>query len=102
MDDNLAKVEANREQERKQQMEAGDDPASQLKGLMNAQSSLHRLSALASKPKPEKIKELAAKLGVEFDPALMQLGTNEAISNALVEIAIGQGKSEAEITRAIA
>jgi len=36
MDDNLAKVEANREQERKQQMEAGDDPASQLKGLMNA------------------------------------------------------------------
>jgi len=31
----------------------------------------------------------------------MQLGTNEAISNALVEIALGQGKSEAEITRAL-
>jgi len=40
-------------------MEAGDDPASQLKGLMNAQSSLHKLSAMANKPKPDKIKELA-------------------------------------------
>ena len=67
----------------------GDDPSSQLNGLMSAQASLHRLSAMANKPKPEKIKELAQKLGVTFDPALMQLGTNEAITNALVEIAIG-------------
>ena len=56
---------------------------------MSAQASLHRLSAMANKPKPEKIKELAEKLGVDFDPQLMQLGTNEAITNALVEIAIG-------------
>lgn len=56
---------------------------------------------MASKPKEEKIREMAKKLGVEFDPALMQLGTNEAISGALVEIAVGQGKSEAEITAAL-
>ena len=30
-------------------------------------------------------------------PELMQLGTNEAISNALVEIAVGMGKTETEI-----
>jgi hypothetical protein len=31
----------------------------------------------------------------------MQLGTNEAITNAYVEIAMGAGKSEAEITAAL-
>ena len=56
---------------------------------------------MASKPKEGKIKELAAKLGVEFTPELMQLGTNEAISNALVEIAVGMGKSEDEISKAL-
>lgn len=34
-------------------------------------------------------------------PELMQLGTNEAISNALVEIAVGMGKSETEISNAL-
>jgi len=34
-------------------------------------------------------------------PDLMQLGTNEAISNALVEIAVGMGKSEEEIGAAL-
>ena len=68
---------------------------------MSAQQSLHRLSTMASKPKVEKIKEMAQKLGVDWNPDFMKLGTNEAISNALVEIAIGQGKSEAEITRAL-
>ena len=34
-------------------------------------------------------------------PELMQLGNNEAISNALVEIAVGMGKSEKEITDAL-
>lgn len=37
----------------------GDDASSQLSGLMSAQQSLHRLSAMANKPKEEKIKELA-------------------------------------------
>jgi hypothetical protein len=31
----------------------------------------------------------------------MQLGDNNAISNALLEIAVSQGKSEAEITAAL-
>ena len=68
---------------------------------MSAQASLHRLSAMANRPKEDKIKELAQKLGIEFDPAIMQLGSNEAITNAYVEIAMGQGKSEAEITAAL-
>ena len=34
-------------------------------------------------------------------PELMQLGSNEAISNALVEIAVGMGKSEEEISAAL-
>jgi hypothetical protein len=34
-------------------------------------------------------------------PELMQLGNNEAISNALVEIAVGMGKSETEISQAL-
>jgi hypothetical protein len=69
---------------------------------MNARDSLHRMGQFAAKPKEQKIKEMAAKLGVDFTPALMQLGSNEAISNALVEIAVGQGKSEDEIAAALA
>lgn len=34
-------------------------------------------------------------------PELMQLGSNEAISNALVEIAVGMGKTEEEISAAL-
>jgi hypothetical protein len=56
---------------------------------MNARDSLHRMtSAFSAKPSEEKIRDLANKLGVEFTPDLMQLGSNEAISNALVEIAL--------------
>lgn len=51
-------------------------------------------SAFASKPNFDKIKELAQKLGVEVTPEIMQLGDNTAISNALVEIAVANGKSE--------
>jgi hypothetical protein len=58
-------------------------------------------SAFASKPSEEKVKDMAKKLGVEFTPDLMQLGSNEAISNALVEIAVSQGKSEDEIAAAL-
>lgn len=69
---------------------------------MNARDSLHRMtSAFSAKPSEEKIKDMARKLGVEYTPELMQLGSNEAISNALVEIAVGQGKSEAEISAAL-
>lgn len=68
---------------------------------MSAQASLHRLSAMASRPKEDKIKELSQKLGIDWNPEFMKLGTNEAITNALVEIAVGQGKSEAEIAAAV-
>lgn len=44
---------------------------------------------------------MAEKLGIPMTPELMQLGNNEAISNALVEIAVGIGKSEDEISKAL-
>lgn len=79
-----------------------NDPASQLQGLMNAQASLHRLtSGFSSKPNLDKVTAMAQKLGIPMTPELMQLGTNEAISNALVEIAVGMGKSETEISGAL-
>lgn len=69
---------------------------------MTAQQSLKRMtSAFASKPNFDKIKEMANNLGVEVTPDIMQLGGNEAISNALVEIAVANGKSESEIAKAL-
>ena len=44
---------------------------------------------------------MARKLDIEFTPELMKLGNNEAISNALVEIAVQNGKSEDEIAAAL-
>ena len=83
-------------------MQDSDDPASQLKGLMNAQASLHRLtSAFSAKPNLDKVTDMAKKLGIPMTPELMQLGNNEAISNALVEIAVGMGKTEDEIAAAL-
>ena len=69
---------------------------------MNAQASLKRLtSAFSAKPNVEKVTQMAEKLGIPMTPELMQLGSNEAISNALVEIAVGMGKSEDEIGKAL-
>ena len=69
---------------------------------MTAQESLHRISAAFSpKPQADKIKELAQKLDIEMTPELLSLGSNEAISNALVEIAVGMGKSEDDIAAAL-
>lgn len=69
---------------------------------MNAQESLHRISsAFTAKPKMDKVEGMAQKLGIPMTPELMQLGTNEAISNALVEIAVGMGKTEEEIAKAL-
>lgn len=102
MEQNLAAVEQKRVDQDKALASQGDDPASQLQGLMTAQQSLKRMtSAFASKPNFDKIKELAQKLGVEVTPEIMQLGDNTAISNALVEIAVANGKSETEITAAL-
>lgn len=102
MEQNLAAVEQKRVEQDKAFASQGDDPASQLQGLMTAQQSLKRMtSAFATKPNFDKIRELAQKLGVEVTPEIMQLGDNTAISNALVEIAVANGKSEAEITAAL-
>jgi len=49
----------------------------------------------------EKVSGMAQKLGIPMTQDLMNLGSNEAISNALVEIAVGMGKSEGEISRAL-
>lgn len=69
---------------------------------MNARDSLHRMtSAFSAKPKDDKVREMAKKLDIEFTPELMQLGSNEAISNALVEIAVQNGKSQEEIEKAL-
>jgi hypothetical protein len=58
-------------------------------------------SAFSSKPNFDKIKDMAKSLDVEVTPEIMKLGTNEAISNALVEIAVANGKSEDEIAKAL-
>lgn len=69
---------------------------------MNAQQSLHRLtSAFSAKPNLDKVTKMATNLGIPMTPELMQLGSNEAISNALVEIAVGMGKTEEEIGAAL-
>ena len=100
-----AKVQAADEKKAQQDsvaMNTGDSPQDQLQGLMNAQQSLKRIgSAFSTKPNEEKISGMAQKLGIPMTPELMQLGTNEAISNALVEIAVGMGKSETDIAAAL-
>lgn len=104
MDAAVAEADAKRAEQQKT-FEANidkGDPAAQLQGLMNAQQSLHRLtSAFSAKPNTEKVEGMAKKLGIPMTPELMQLGSNEAISNALVEIAVGMGKTEAEISASL-
>ena len=47
------------------------------------------------KASQEKVKELAQKLGVPFTSDLLALGSNSAISDALIEKAVANGKSVA-------
>ena len=73
---------------------------------MNTQQSLHRLASLFSgKAGSEKVKELADKLGLDCPPeaadAISSLGTNEAISEALITAAVQAGKSEEQIASAM-
>ena len=80
-----------------------DSMAGGLQGLMTAQSSLHRI-ANAMHPKPpqaDQFSALASKLEIELTPEILNLGTNEAISNALIEAAVAQGKTEDDITAAL-
>ena len=105
MEADIAKHEAENQKRQKAFEEAQkspDDPSKQLQGLMTAQESLHRISsAFSPKPQADKVKEMAQKLGIEMTPELLGLGNNEAISNALVEIAVGMGKTEEEIGAAL-
>ena len=55
-----------------------------------------------AKASQEKVKEMAVKLGVPFTNDLMALGSNSAISDALIEKAVAAGKSEAQINAAMA
>ena len=79
-----------------------DSDARNLVGLMDTTASLHRISqAFAGKPKDQKVKETAQKLGIEMTPDIMSLGSDEAISNKLIELAVQSGKSEDEIAAAL-
>lgn len=53
----------------------------------------------------DKVKELSAKLGLDCPPetaeALASLGSNEKISEALIQAAVSAGKSEDEIAAAM-
>ena len=43
----------------------------------------------------DKVREMAQKLGISFTPDLIALGSNSAISDALIEKAVSAGKTEA-------
>jgi hypothetical protein len=45
---------------------------------------------------------MAQKLGISFTPDLIALGSNAAISDALIEKAVAAGKTEAQINSAMA
>jgi hypothetical protein len=49
----------------------------------------------------DKVKEMAAKLGVPMTKDLLGLGSNEAISSALIDKAVAAGKSEEQINAAM-
>ena len=82
---------------------SSDGMAGGLQGLMTAQSSLHRI-ANAMHPKPpqaDQFQALAGKLEIELTPEILNLGTNEAISNALIGAALEAGKTEDDIAAAM-
>ena len=45
---------------------------------------------------------MAHKLGIPFTPELLVLGSNAAISDALIEKAVAAGKTEEQINAAMA
>ena len=58
-------------------------------------------AAKEEKASQDKVKEMAQKLGIPFTADLIALGTNAAISDALIEKAVAAGKSEAQINDAM-
>lgn len=59
------------------------------------------IESAESKASQDKVKEMAHKLGIPFTADLVALGTNAAISNALIEKAVAAGKTESEIDAAM-
>lgn len=49
----------------------------------------------------EKVKLIAKKLDIPFTNDLLALGSNAAISDALIEQAMANGKTDAEINEAM-
>ena len=105
MEANVKKAEANKKKEEaayKKRQNQPDSEAKSLLGLMDTTASLHRIGlAFHGKSKDQKMKETAEKLGIEMTPDIMALGTDEAISGKLVELAVASGKSEDEIAQAL-
>lgn len=58
-------------------------------------------SAFSTKSVSEKLKGFGDKLGIDVPPEIADLGDNEKVSSALVELAVGLGKSEEEIGAAL-
>jgi len=44
---------------------------------------------------------MTSKLGLNFTPEIMEMGDTDQISEALIQTAVEQGKSEEEITAAM-
>jgi len=55
-----------------------------------------------TKASQEKVREMAQKLGIPFTQDIMDLGSNSAISDALIEKAVTAGKTEDQINAAMA
>ena len=58
-------------------------------------------AAAAAADPTAKVMDMAQKLGVEVPPEVLSLGSSDAMTNKLVEIAVGQGKTEDDIVKAM-
>ena len=65
------------------------------------QAAVQVTESAEEKASQEKVKELASKLGVPFTNDLLALGSNSAISDALIEKAVAAGKTVAQINSAM-
>jgi hypothetical protein len=76
-------------------------PVAPVAAPVAAAPALSSVDAADEKASQEKVKELAQKLGVPFTQDLLSLGSNSAISDALIEKAVSAGKSVAQINAAM-
>jgi hypothetical protein len=64
--------------------------------------TLSQVNAAEAQASQEKVKQMAQMLGIPFTADLIALGSNSAISDALIEKAVAAGKTEAQINAAMA